>query len=125
MTEEVEIIQHISPQVIYEQDKAAIDMQISTAKAFPRNVKRSTDNALAMVTMDVASAQSCTYSVPRGDKAITGPSVHLAKILAQVWGNLRIDAKVVSIDSLHVTSEAVCFDLETNLALKVQVKRSQ
>ena len=124
MTEEIEVIHQVSPQVIYEQDKAAIDMQISTAKAFPRNVKRSTENALAMVTMDTASAQLCTYSVPRGDKAITGPSVHLAKILAQVWGNLRIDAKVVSIDALHVTSEAVCFDLENNLALKVQVKRS-
>jgi precorrin-6B methylase 2 len=123
-TEEIEISHQVSPQVIYEQDKAAIDMQISTAKAFPRNIKRATENALAIATMDVATAQACTYSVPRGDKAITGPSIHLAKILYQVWGNLRIDAKVVAIDATHVTSEAVCFDLENNLALKVQVKRS-
>ncbi len=120
----VEITEEVSPQVIYQQDKAAIDVQISTAKAYPRNIKRSTENAIAIVTMDLETASTCTYSVPRGGKAITGPSVHLAKILAQVWGNMRIEAKVVSIDARQVTSEAVCFDLETNLAMKAQVKRS-
>jgi len=123
-TEELEIIQHVSPEVVYQQDKAAIDMQISTAKAFPRNIKRATENAITIVTLDMETAKVCTYSVPRGGKAITGPSVHLAKILAQVWGNLRIEAKVVAIDQTQVTSEAVCFDLENNLAIKTQVKRS-
>lgn len=122
--QELETIQTVSPQVVYEQDKAAIDVQISTAKAFPRNIRRSTENALAIVTIDTETAKTCTYSVPRGGKAITGPSVHLAKILAQVWGNLRIEAKVVAVDATQVTSEAVCFDLENNLAIKTQVKRS-
>jgi len=110
---------------IYEQqDRAMIDVQIATAKNFPRNIKKSTENAIAIVTLDAETAKTCTYSVPRGGKPITGPSVHLAKILAQVWGNLRVDAKVVSIDDRQVTSEAVCFDLENNLAIKTQVKRS-
>lgn len=120
----VEVIQEISPAAIYSQDKAAIDVQISTAKLYPRNIKRSIDNAIAIVTMDTETAKTCTYSVPRGGKAVTGPSVHLAKILAQVWGNMRIDSKVVDIDARHVTSESVCFDLENNLAIKAQVKRS-
>lgn len=123
-TQELEIIQQVAPEVVYQQDKAAIDMQISTAKAYPRNIKRATENAIAIVTMDVETAKTCTYSVPRGGKAITGPSVHLAKILAQVWGNLRIEAKVVAIDATQATSESVCFDLENNLAIKTQVKRS-
>lgn len=123
-TEEIETAIQISPEIVYQQDKAAIDMQISTAKAFPRNIKRATENALAIVTIDVETAKVCTYSVPRGGKAITGPSVHLAKILAQTWGNLRIEAKVVAIDNTQITSEAVCFDLENNLAIKTQVKRS-
>jgi hypothetical protein len=121
---ETDVIQQVSPQVVYEQDKAAIDVQISTAKAYPRNITRATQNALAIVTIDADTAKTCTYSVPRGGKAITGPSVHLAKILAQVWGNMRVEAKVVSIDATQVTSEAVCFDLENNLAIKTQVKRS-
>lgn len=114
----------VSTSVVYEQDKAQIDMQIATAKAYPRNLQRATQNAIAIVTMDQDTAKTCTYSVPRGGKSITGPSVHLAKILAQQFGNMRIDAKVVAIDEKHVTSESVCFDLETNLAIKTSVKRS-
>lgn len=127
MNNELEITEtteETSPSIIYSQDKAAIDVQISTAKAYPRNIKRSAENAIAIVTMDKETASTCTYSVPRGGKAITGASVHLAKILAQVWGNLRVEAKVISIDAKHITSEAVCFDLENNLAIKAQVKRS-
>jgi hypothetical protein len=123
-TQEQETIVQVSPEVVYQQDKAAIDVQISTAKAFPRNVTRSIQNAIAIVTLDKETAQTCTYSVPRSGKSITGPSVHLAKILAQTWGNMRVDAKVVNIDATHVTSESVCFDLENNLAIKTQVKRS-
>jgi hypothetical protein len=114
----------ISPDVVYQQDKASIDIQISTAKSYPRNIRRATDNALAIVTMDQTIAQTCSYAVPRGGKKISGPSVHLAKILAQVWGNMRIEAKVVDIDQIRVTSESVCWDLESNLAIKTQIKRS-
>lgn len=121
--EEVNIVQ-VDSSVVYEQDKAQIDVQISTAHAYPRNIKRSVDNAIATVTMDVATAQTCNYSLPRGGKTITGPSVHLAKALAQTWGNMRIEAKVVAQDTTTITSQAVAFDLEANLAIKVEVKRS-
>lgn len=126
MNEELEIIksEEVTFDMVYSQDKAMVDVQIATAKQFPRNITKSVQNAIAIVTMDIETARTCTYSVPRGGKAITGASVHLAKILAQVWGNLRVEAKVVSTDARQVTSEAVCFDLENNLAIKVQVKRS-
>jgi len=122
--EEIVKVEQADMSVVYSQDKAQIDVQIATAKAYPRNIKRATENAIAIVTIDKETASTCTYSVPRGGKPITGPSVHLAKILAQQWGNLRIEAKVVAIDATQITSEAVCFDLETNLAIKTQVKRS-
>lgn len=126
MSENLEVIkiEPVDAQVAYLQDKAMVDMQISTAKAFPRNIKRSTENAIAIVTMDRDTASTCTYSVPRGGKAITGPSVHLSKILAQVWGNMRVESKVIAIESKHVVSQAIAFDLENNLAIKVEVKRS-
>jgi hypothetical protein len=123
-TDEIVISETTNTDVIYSQDKAAIDMQISTAKAYPRNITRAVNNAIVIVTMDKDTANSCTYSVPRGGKPITGPSVHLAKILAQNWGNLRIEAKVVSTDQKTVTCQAIAFDLENNLAIKVEVKRS-
>lgn len=122
--EEVTITEVNDASVIYNQDKATIDVQISTAKCYPRNVKRSVENSIAIVTLDQETAATCTYSLPRGNKPITGPSVHLAKILAQNWGNLRCEAKVVEIGAKQITSQAVAFDLENNLAIKVEVKRS-
>ncbi len=110
--------------VIYNQDKAVIDTQIATAKAYPRNLKRAIENSVVIVTMDYETASTCTYSLPRAGKVITGPTVHLAKILAQNWGNLRIEAKVIAIDQKTLTSQAIAFDLENNLAIKVEVKRS-
>lgn len=122
--EEVQIVTASDASVIYQQDRATIDVQISTAKAYPRNITKATDNAIAVVSMDRETAATCTYSIPRGGKKISGPSVHLAKILAQYWGNLRVEAKVVDIGHKQITSQATAFDLETNLAIKVEVKRS-
>lgn len=123
---ENEIIQAevINMDMVYQQNKAEIDMQIATAKQFPRNVSRSTSNALAIVTLDKAVAATCNYALPRGDKPLQGPSVHLAKILAQNWGNMRIDAKVTEVGAKTITSQAVAFDLENNFAVRLEVKRS-
>lgn len=117
-------IETLDTLAVYQADKAQIDVQISTAKAYPRNIKRATENALAVVTMDVETASTCTYALPRGGKPISGPSVHLAKILSQTWGNLRVEAKVIAIEAKQVVSQAVAFDLENNLAIKVEVRRS-
>ena len=115
----------IEPTLVnYNQDKAIIDSMIATAKAFPRDIQRAVSNSIAIVTMDTETAQSCTFSVPRGGKPITGPSVHLARILFQQWGNLRAETKVVDITDKHVISQAIAFDIETNIALKVEVRRS-
>lgn len=126
MKDEEEIVTsvEVSPEVLYQQDKVSVDLAVATAHSFPRSLKRCIENALAIVTMDKEIAATCTYSVPRGGKPITGPSVHLAKILAQVFGNMRVQAKVVGIDARQVTSQAVAWDLETNLAIQVEVKRS-
>lgn len=109
---------------IYQQDKAVIDTQIATAKHYPRNLKKALENSIFTVTLDKDTAATCTYSLPRGGKSINGPSVHLAKILAQNWGNLRVEAKVIDVGQKQITSQAVAFDLENNLAIKVEVKRS-
>jgi hypothetical protein len=105
-------------------ERANIDIMISTAKRYPRNIKRSTDNAMATVSMNKEAAQTCSYALPRGDKQITGPSVHLARILAQSWGNIRVDSRVKDITPTQVVSESICMDLETNYGVRVEVRRS-
>lgn len=105
-------------------EKANVDIQVSTAKMYPRSLKRSIDNSIVMATMDLETAQSCSYALPRGGKPITGPSVHLAKIIVSNWGNMRTEAKVVQITDKQIISRGTCWDLETNVASAFEVRRS-
>lgn len=105
-------------------ERANVDSQVSTAKMYPRSIKRSIDNSIVMATMDAETAQSCGYALPRGGKPITGPSVHLAKIIVSNWGNTRTEAKVVQITDKQIISRGTCWDLETNVASAFEVRRS-
>lgn len=105
-------------------ERANVDSQVATAKQYPRSIKRSIDNSIVMATMDAETAQSCGYALPRGGKPITGPSVHLAKIIVSNWGNMRTEAKVVQITDKQVISRGTAWDLETNVASAFEVRRS-
>lgn len=105
-------------------EKANVDIQVSTAKRFPRDLIRVKNNSIALVTMDKDTAQSCSYALPRGGKPITGPSVHLARILAQQYGNIRAEARVVEITDKQIVSRGTAWDLENNYAVAYEVRRS-
>lgn len=105
-------------------ERANVDSQVATAKQYPRDLARSVNNSIAMATMDAATAQSCGYALPRGGKPITGPSVHLAKLIVSNWGNMRAEAKVVQITEKQVISRGTCWDLENNVATAFEVRRS-
>lgn len=105
-------------------ERANVDSQVATAKMYPRNIKRSVDNSIVMATMDSETAQSCGYALPRGGKPITGPSVHLAKIIVSNWGNMRTEAKVVQITDTQIISRGTAWDLEANVASAFEVRRS-
>lgn len=105
-------------------ERANVDSQVATAKQYPRSIRRSIDNSIVMATMDPETAQSCGYALPRGGKPITGPSVHLAKIIVSNWGNMRTEAKVVQITDKQIISRGTAWDLETNVASAFEVRRS-
>ncbi len=105
-------------------ERANVDSQVATAKQYPRDLTRCVNNAIVMATMDPETAQSCSYALPRGGKPITGPSVHLAKLIVSNWGNIRAEAKVVQITDKQVISRGTCWDLENNVATAFEVRRS-
>ena len=124
--EDYEVIQ-VEAQSVTQLDaveKANVDVQVATAKTYPRNISRIKNNSIALVTMNKETAQSCSYALPRGGKPITGPSVHLARILAQQYGNMRAEAKVVEITDKQIISRAMAWDLESNYAVAFEVRRS-
>ena len=105
-------------------ERANVDSQIATAKQYPRDLRRAINNSIAMATMDIPTAQSCGSALPRGGKPITGPSVHLAKLIVANYGNIRTEAKVVQITDKQVISRGTCWDLENNVAAAFEVRRS-
>jgi len=105
------------------QSRAEIDIQISTAKRYPRSPERATQNVIAIISKDELLARTCVYSLPRGGKTIDGPSVHLARLIASEYKNLRVDSKIVEIGETMITAQSVCLDLENNFAVRTEVKR--
>lgn len=118
--EQVEIVKTSAIELI---TKAEIDMQISTAKAFPRSIKTFLEKAESIATVSEEVAQSCSYSLPRGGKTLEGPTVRLAEIICSTYGNIRSGARVVSNDGRTITAQGICHDLETNNCVTVEVKR--
>lgn len=123
MDEDVTIEIVTNSDLIFQQDKALVDVQVATAKQYPRDITRLIKNIEALVSMDEETAQTCAYALTRSGKTVTGPSVHLAKIIMQNYGNMRADAKVVAIEENFVRSQAVAWDIENNIAIKIEVLR--
>jgi len=109
--------------------RAEIDMQITTAKAYPRDINRTMAFAEQLATMDEATAQSCFYCLPRKDKdgtkkEIRGGSIRLAEIMANAWGNLHAATRILENDGRTITAEGVAWDLENNVRIAMQNKIS-
>lgn len=103
--------------------ESEINQQVATAKKYPRSLQRFADEAMAMVTLDKATANECMYALPRDGKSITGPSARFAEIAASCWGNNRAGARVVDVGDQFVTAQGVFHDLERNVAVTIEVQR--
>lgn len=105
--------------------RAEIDQQISTARAYPRQLKVVIGRIMSLATLDEESAEECIYALPRGGKPIQGPSIRFAEILKQAFGNCRTGARVVHVDRVekYVEAEGVFHDLETNSLTSARVRR--
>lgn len=104
--------------------KAEIDMQISTAQAFPRSMQKFMQSAREMACLTVDIAESCAYSLPRGGKFVEGPSIRLAEIVASCYGNLRTGARVIFNDGKVITAQGIVHDLQKNIMHTEEVQRS-
>ena len=103
--------------------RGEIDIQISTAKRFPRSMTEFKRTAYQLATIDQATAQSMWYSLPRAGKKIEGPSIRFAEVLAYWWGNLRVHAAIVDIGETHITAMGSAFDLERNTGTRTRTLR--
>lgn len=59
-------------------------------------------------------AGQAMYSYPRGGTIVTGPSIRLAEVLAQNYGNLDFGVRELERRNGSSIAESYCLDLETN-----------
>lgn len=109
-------------------NRSEVDIQIATAKQYPRDLQATLNKIETYATMDKETAEDCFYVLRRKgaggqESVIEGLSVRMAEIIAGAWGNLRVATRIIGNDGKMITAQAVCHDLETNLAVSKEVKR--
>ena len=122
-THDVEVMQVSNAETLAALTRSEIDVQVATAHQYPRNLSRVLNNIETLATMDEDVAGSCFYTLRRQGKVIEGPSVRMAEIIASSWGNLRVQARIISNDGKMITAQGICHDLESNYATSTEVKR--
>jgi hypothetical protein len=110
-------------------ERAGVDVQVTTAKKYPRDVRVVVKTARAMALLNEEMAASMLYALPRKDEKgnlihIEGPSTRLAEVLVSCWGNSRVDVDLESVDERTLTAVATFFDTETNVAIRTRVRRN-
>jgi hypothetical protein len=62
----------------------------------------------------ITLADQAVYAYPRGGKMVTGASIRLAEVLAQKYGNIRIEISIVRQDENQTEAVASAMDMQTN-----------
>jgi hypothetical protein len=101
-----------------EQSRAVAEVQASVVLA----AQRPRDQQAAIRAMRESArikrlAERAFYRYRRGEENITGPSIHLARELARIWGNVSYGINELERDDGHGQSVmlAWAWDLETNV----------
>lgn len=92
---------------------AEVQAAMVIAKRFPRNQIEATDKILLACTRPTL-AEGALYSYSRGGSEITGPSIRLAEVAAQCWGNVSFGIRELEQRNGASTVEAFAWDMETN-----------
>jgi hypothetical protein len=103
--------------------RAEYDVQIATARRYPRSIKQFINTAMELVTLNEDVADDCIYAIPRDGKTIEGPSARFAELILHAWGHTRAGARIVNEDSQFVTAQGVCHDLQSNTLIAYEVRR--
>lgn len=87
--------------------------QIFMAKQFPRNVFQA-QNRIMDACKRPSLAKTAIYRYPKGGSMVEGPSIRMAEVIAQNWGNIDFGVKELEQGSEESKVLAYAWDLETN-----------
>lgn len=93
------------------------EQEIKGAMIMARQFPRSEDGARQKLLIAASRrlfAEECTYSFPRGNTTVMGPSIKMAREFARLWGNIRFGCKIVADDEDSRSIVGWAWDLEAN-----------
>lgn len=99
-----------------EEARAIQEVQASVimAKKFPRDQHQAFLN-IVKACRRPSLAEASQYAYPRGGKTVRGPSIRLAEVLAQNFGNMLYGVEEISQQSGVSVAQAFAWDIETNV----------
>ena len=123
---DMEIMTGETVAAVMRQTQAEVDMQVATAKRYPRQLSKCIADAKTMATQTPEVAASMFYTLPprgKSRKPITGPSVRLAEVLCNTWGNIRAESKIIEEGEKYVKAQSTVWDMEKNVLMRTEVTR--
>lgn len=108
--------------VSIEQQRAIAEAQgqLILAKRFPRDLNGAYAELMEACKLP-ALAEVAFYTLPRGNKSVTGPSIRLAEEIARVYGNFQYGHRELSRDDKKSEVEVYAWDMEKNNYSKRQI----
>lgn len=99
--------------------RAEVEAAIFVAQKFPRHVDQAVD-AMRQACSQRALADRAFFRYPRSGETVTGESIHLARELARVWGNVQYGIAELDRDDSAGQSEmlAEAWDVQTNTRVR-------
>lgn len=92
---------------------AEVQASMAIAKRFPRD-EFTAYNRIMTACKRKSLADNAAYAYPRGGTTVTGPSIRLAEVLANAWGNIDYGYREVGSGADYTDVEAYAFDKESN-----------
>ncbi len=118
VAQQAPVAPHLSQMTAVEVSRAVAEVQaaILVAQQFPRNMSRAFAEMRAACSRK-ALADQAFYTVP--GRGTNKPSVHLARELARIWGNLDYGVRELARDDQRGESEVQAFawDQQTNVRI--------
>ena len=103
----------VNAEMMISRQAQEVQAAMIVAKRFPRDEVQS-HNRILNACKRRSLAERAIYEYPRGGENVTGPSIRLAEVMAQNWGNLDFGITELEQKNGSSTVMAYCWDLETN-----------
>ena len=111
-------VQEKQPSVMGNREASAAAQEVQAGLVIAQKCPRDENAAYNRILNSckrIGLAERALYSFPRGKTTIEGPSINLAKAMAQKWGNLEYGIRELSNENGVSEMEAYCWDYECNV----------